>query len=434
MTSQFIGMLGILATFLLIFMGVPIGFAFALVGGVGICTITSITGGLGSMAIVSFDWASHYTFSCIPMFVLMGLIIAHSGLATELFFMGYKWLGRLRGSLAIATIVGCGFFGAVSGSASATAATMGTICYPEMRKYGYDPALASGAAAVGATMDTMIPPSIPMVLYGLITDASIGKLFVASFVPGILEIFFFSLTVWLITLCRPALAPARTVHYSMREKLRSLFVLVPVLLIFLLVLGGLYGGIFTPTEAGACGAIGAVLVSLAMRRFSWRGAGKAMVGTLRITGMILVLVIGAMIFNNFIAMSGLAGAFCDWINALQLSPLGFVGLVLFLYLPLGALMDEAAMLLLTIPIYLPTLRALGIDLIWFGILVMMSWQIGAIAPPVGLIAFIIQGVTKEPSLGTVFKGCIPFILALIAVTALLLMFPDLSLFMVSRME
>ena len=429
-----IGIIGVAASFVLMFLGMPIGFALALVGGVGVIFLASISAGLSSIPSLSWTWGTNYTFSCIPMFVLMGLIVARSGIAKQLFSVAYKWFGRVPGGLGIATIIACGFFGAVSGAASAAAVTMGAICYPEMKRYNYDPAFAAGTIAIGATLDTMIPPSVAMVFYGMLTDASVGKMFIAGFVPGFLEVIFFCLAIQLMTRRNPSLAPVSPVAYPMRDKLRSLTGLAPTLVIFLLTFGGLYAGVFTPTEAGAAGAFSAIIVTLAMRQLSWKGALAALSDSLRTAGMVFMMLMGAMIFNRFITMSGLATALSQWVTSMKLSPLAFVSLVMLLYLPLGALMDEAAMIMLTIPVYLPTLNALGIDLIWFGILSILSVQIGMVAPPVGLITFVTQGTIKEVSVAAVYKGVLPFILVAIVVMAILIAVPELSLVLVKTMK
>jgi len=434
MLPHVIGILGILACFALMFLGMPIGFAFGLVGAVGLCFLTTIGGGLASLPMISFDFVSNYTLTCLPMFILLGLIIAESGMAIDLFSMAYKWLGRVRGGLAVATIIACGFFGAVSGAATASAATMGSICYPEMKRYGYDPALATGAIAIGATMDVMIPPSNLMIIYCLLTDVSIGKLFFAGFVPGILEVIIFGVAIFFMTSRKPALAPVADAAFPMKEKIKSLLAMGPILLIILVVFGGMYSGIFTATEAGACGAAATILVTIGMRRLHRRTFANSVINTLRITAAVFMLIIGAVIFNSFIAATGLARALTVWVSNANLSPLMFIFLILLLYLPLGALMDEAAMVLLTIPIYLPTLKAFHIDLIWFGILIMLSCQIGLIAPPVGMVVFVVKAVVKDVSLGTIFRGCFPFILVAIGVLLLLVLVPELSLVFVSRMK
>jgi tripartite ATP-independent transporter DctM subunit len=422
-----IGIVGIVAVFILMFAGMPIGFSFALIGGFGICFLAGWDAGLSVLGRVPYIWASDYIFSCVPLFIFMGFLIANSGLAKDLYSMANKWVGRLPGGLAIATILSCGAFAAVSGSSAAGSAAMGTICYPEMRRYGYDPGLASGCIAMGGTIAVMIPPSLAFIIYGIFSEASIGVLFIAGIIPGILELFLFSFTVYFLVRRNPSLAPLSRDVYTLKEKIFSLSNIAPILILFLFVLGGIYAGAFTPIEAGGVGATGALIICSIMKRLSWSVFLKTLISSAYTTAMFYVLVMGAMIFNNFVALSGIAGAFSSWIANLNLSPMAFLVLVLIIYLPLGALMDELAMIVLTLPIYLPTIRALDIDLIWFGVLLVLSCEIGMVAPPVGLNVFITQGVTKEPTLQMVYKGVMPFIAAAILLMAILVALPELSL-------
>ena len=434
MSSEMIGGIGMVIFLVLMFLGVPIAFAFALVGGVGTIALVSYQGGMSNFAVIPFSWATTYSFSCLPMFVLMGFIIAESGITTDLYSAAYKWLGRLPGGLAVASLIACAFFSALSGTAIAAAATIGSICYPEMRKFGYDPALASGVIATGATMDIMIPPSIPMIIYSMVAEVSVGQMFIAGFGPGILEVILFSLFIFIMVKRNPSLAPLSTERYSFLEKVKGSKGITPIVIVFLLVFGGLYGGIFTPTEAGAIGVIASIAVCLVMGRLHWRGLKSALGQSVRLTGTVFIMIIGVMLFNTFIALSGLATVLSEWVVSIGISPLGFLAIVLFLYLPLGALMDEASMMLLTIPFYMPAVRALGIDPVWFGILIILAWQIGLVAPPVGLIAFVTQGVLKDVSLKTVYKGCLPFILALVIVEVVVLFVPDVALFLLKVMK
>ncbi len=429
MENYMIGITGLLLVVVLMFLKIPIAFVFILVGGVGLTILAGFQPGMSVFAILPFSWATTYSFSCLPMFVLMGYIIAESQMAGDLYSTAYKWLGRLPGGLAIASLVACALFSAISGTALAAAATIGTICYPEMRKYRYDPGLASGSIAVGATMDIMIPPSLPMIIFGMIADVSVGKMFMAGFVPGALEVLLFSLAIFLMVKRKPSLAPLSAETPNLWEKLKSLKGVGPVLLVFIMVFGGLYGGIFTPTEAGACGAILCALVSLGMGRLTRQGLLKALLQTIRVTGTIFMVIFGTMTLNTFLGLSGVSAAFSKWVVETGVSPVGFLVLVLFLYLPLGALMEEVSMMMLTLPFYVPAAHALGIDIIWFGILIIVAWQIGLVAPPVGIIAFVTQNIVKEPTIWTVYKGCLPFIAVLVIIELLVIAIPDIALFL-----
>ena len=434
MSNEIIGGIGLAAFLLLMFLGVPIAFTFALVGGIGTITLISFQAGMNNLTVIPFSWATTYSFSCLPMFVLMGFIIAESGITSDLYSAAYKWLGRLPGGLAMASLIACAFFSALSGTAIAAAATIGTICYPEMRRFRYDPGLASGVIATGATMDIMIPPSIPMIIYSMVSEVSVGKMFIAGFGPGLLEVILFCLFIFIMVKRNPSLAPLSAERCSFLEKVKGLKGVVPIIVVFLLVFGGLYGGVFTPTEAGAIGVIASIAVCWVMGRLPWPGLRSALAQSVRLTGTVFMMIIGVMLFNTFIALSGLAVRLSDGVAHLGISPLLFLAIVLFLYLPLGALMDEASMMLLTIPFYMPTVQALGIDPVWFGILIILAWQIGLVAPPVGLIAFVTQGVLKEVPLETVYKGCLPFIAALVIVEIVVLFVPDVALFLLKVME
>jgi len=433
-SNEIIGGIGLAAFLLLMFLGVPIAFTFALVGGIGTITLISFQAGMNNLTVIPFSWATTYSFSCLPMFVLMGFIIAESGITSDLYSAAYKWLGRLPGGLAMASLIACAFFSALSGTAIAAAATIGTICYPEMRRFRYDPGLASGVIATGATMDIMIPPSIPMIIYSMVSEVSVGKMFIAGFGPGLLEVILFCLFIFIMVKRNPSLAPLSAERCSFLEKVKGLKGVVPIIVVFLLVFGGLYGGVFTPTEAGAIGVIASIAVCWVMGRLPWPGLRSALAQSVRLTGTVFMMIIGVMLFNTFIALSGLAVRLSDGVAHLGISPLLFLAIVLFLYLPLGALMDEASMMLLTIPFYMPTVQALGIDPVWFGILIILAWQIGLVAPPVGLIAFVTQGVLKEVPLETVYKGCLPFIAALVIVEIVVLFVPDVALFLLKVME
>ena len=434
MSSEMIGVIGLAVFILLMFLRVPIAFTFALVGGIGTIILVSYQAGITNFAVIPFSWATSYSFSCLPMFVLMGFVVAESGMASDLYSAAYKWLGRLPGGLAIASLIACAFFSALSGTAIAAAATIGSICYPEMRKYRYDPALASGVIATGATMDIMIPPSVPMIIYGMVSEVSVGKLFIAGFGPGVLEVILFSLFIFIMVKRNPSLAPLSAESYSFLEKIKGLKGVTPIIVIFIMVFGGLYGGIFTPTEAGAMGVIASIIVCLVMRRLTWRGLKSALTQSVRLTGTVFMILIGVMLFNTFIALSGLSTLLSEWVMSMGISPIFFLVMVLLLYLPLGALMDEVSMMLLTIPFYMPAVKALGIDPVWFGILIILAWQIGLVAPPVGMIAFVTQSVLKEVSLQTVYKGCLPFILALIIVEIVVIFVPDVALFLLQVMK
>jgi tripartite ATP-independent transporter DctM subunit len=435
MDSTTIGVMGIVLMLVLMFVRVPLAISFLFAGLIGLIFLTGFKTAANSFSFMPYTHGTMYVLSCLPMFILLGLIIGESRVGEGLYSAAYKWVGRLPGSLAIASLVAIAFFSAVSGSALASLTTFAPIAYPEMRRFRYDQALATGAICVGATMDIMIPPSLPMIFYAMLTEASIGKLFIAGFIPGALEVLLFALTIIIMVKLKPTLSPRSTDIFSFKEKVKSLKGVGPILIIFLAMFGGMYAGVFTPTEAGAVGAICSfvvVVLTRAMKR-PWKGLLSALKETVRTSGTITIIVIGVMIFNTFVAMSGVATVLSNWIVSIGLTQSGFLVIVFLLYIILGALLDEVSMVVLTVPFYMPAINALGIDVIWFGILIILAWQIGMILPPVGLMAFIAQKIVKEPTIETVYKGCIPFAAALVVIEALVILFPEIALFLPNMM-
>ncbi len=430
-----LGAMGLVAMLIVMFLRVPLAFSFALTGLVGIFLVKDFKTAVSIFSFVPYSWASGYFLACLPAFVLFGCIISQGGVGERLYLAAYKWAGRLPGALAIASLMAIALFSAVSGSAIASVATIAPIAYSEMRKYRYDQALAAGAVAVGATMDIMIPPSLPMIFYSMLTDASIGKMFMAGILPGLLEVLLFFITIQIMLRIKPSLAPLSTARFTLREKVRSSTGVVPILVIFVAVFGGMYVGIFTPTEAGAVGAIIAAVVVLAMKAMKkpWLGILTALRDTVKLTGNVMMMIIGVMIFNAFLAMSGVSGSISLWVVSMGVSTSLFLAIVFAIYIVLGALLDETSMVVLTIPFYLPVIHALNIDIIWFGILVILAWQLGMVLPPVGLIAFVTQNIVKEPTIATVYRGCIPFAAALVVAAALIIIFPQIALFLPSTM-
>jgi tripartite ATP-independent transporter DctM subunit len=435
MDSTTIGVLGIVLMLVLMFVRVPLAISFLFAGLIGLVFLTGFKTAANSFSFMPYTQGTMYVLSCLPMFILLGLIIGQSQAGQGLYSAAYKWVGRLPGSLAIASLVAIAFFSAVSGSAFASLTTFAPVAYPEMRRFRYDQALATGAICVGATMDIMIPPSLPMIFYAMLTEASIGKMFIAGFIPGALEVLLFALTIIIMAKLKPSLAPRSTDIFSFKEKVKSLKGVGPILIIFLVMFGGMYAGVFTPTEAGAVGAICSFVVVLLTKsmKHPWKGLLTAIEVTVKTSGTIIIIVIGVMIFNTFVAMSGVAAALSNWIVTIGLTQTGFLIIVFLLYIVLGALLDEVSMVVLTVPFYIPAINALGIDVIWFGILIILAWQIGMILPPVGMMAFIAQKIVKEPTIETVYKGCIPFAAALVVIEILVILFPEIALFLPNMM-
>ncbi|MBW1799488.1 MAG: TRAP transporter large permease, partial [Deltaproteobacteria bacterium] len=366
--------------------------------------------------------------SVVPLFILMGSFCFYAGISQDLYRAIYRWIGHFRGGLALATVGACASFAAVSGSSLATAATMGTVALPEMKKYQYDDRLATGAVAAGGTIGILIPPSVILILYGIITEQSIGKLFLAGFIPGILEALFYMLTIYILTLYNPAMGP-RGPRTTLNQKLISLKDVWIVLVLFLIVIGGIYLGVFSPTEAGGIGAFGAFLFALGRGRMGWSNFYGSLIETGKTSAMIFIIVIGATLLGAFLAVTRLPYNLAETVSALPINRYVILVLVLLVYIFLGCIMDSMAMVLLTVPIFFPVATTLGFDPIWFGIIIVRVTEMGQITPPVGINVFVIKGVAGEVSMSTIFKGIMPFFIADICHVALLVSVPQLSLFL-----
>ncbi len=432
MSPLIVGWMGFLLLLTLMTMGMPIAFAFLTTGLLGITYLSGIKAALFAFGEISYHWSTVYVFICVPLFILMGFVFSRCGIARELYMVANKWLGRLPGGLGLATVGGCGLFAAVTGSSAAQAASMSAIVYPEMRRYNYDKRLAVGAIAAGGTIGIMIPPSVGFIIYALMTEASIGELFMAGIIPGILEILFYFTTIIILVKMRPDLAPLSPAPVSWKERILSLKNVWPALFIFLVVLGGIYLGIFTPVEAAGIGAGTSILMTIAMRRLTWRILIECLIDSTRVTAMIFMLIMGAMVFNTFLALSNLPQALSEILGGIG-SQGALIAVILIIYLPLGAFMDTTSMFVLTVPLYLPTLLANNINLVWFGVLAVRCSEIGLISPPVGMNVYIVKGMVKDISVEKAFEGIIPFLIADVIILALLAVFPQLSLFIPNLM-
>jgi C4-dicarboxylate transporter, DctM subunit len=432
MSGEMVGFLGFGGLFLLMAIGVPIGIAFLTVGFLGITFLTSMDTAIATITRIPYTWSSDYIFSSIPLFVLMGLACSQSGLAADLFRSAYSFLGRLPGGLAQATIAASAGFGAVSGSSTAGAATMSSICYKEMTKFKYSPELAAGTVSAGGTISILIPPSLGFIIYGILAEQSIGKLFLAGLIPGIIQTLLYCITLYFWAKIRPLDAPSSQ-GTSLAEKLSSLKGVWPIIVLFLFILGGIYFGIFTAIEAGAFGAFAAILIAFIMGRSSVKMVVENLITAARLTAMMFMLLMGAMVFNVFLGITKLPQFLSILISQVN-SPTLMVLLILALYFPLGCFMDTTSMFLLTVPLFLPALKSGGVDLIWFGVLVVISAEIALITPPVGMNVYVVQGMIKEISLERVFKGVMPFVLATIILLLIIFLFPYLALFLPNLMN
>lgn len=427
MSLTLVAILGIIALFVaLFFLGMPVGFAMAIVGFCGFGYVVSFKAAVNMVGTDLWSTFSRYGLTVIPLFIFMGYIAFHSGIAEKLYNAAYKWFGHWRGGLAIATIGADELFAAICGSNTATAATMGTVALPQMKKYNYDTRLSSGTVVTGGTLGTVMPPSVVLIIIGLQTEQSIIKLFLGGILPAILLGSLFVLTI--VVLCRiyPNLGPAGP-KTSFKEKLKSLTGVVEALVIFVLVIGGLYAGIFTPTEAGAVGVFFTLLVTVTTRRLSWNGLLRSMTDTLKISCMVFVLVAGAIIFGRFLARTRLPFMVADFVVGLPVSPFIILAFVLLVYLIGGCFIDSLGFLVLTIPIFFPLGKALGFDPIWYAILLTMVTTMGAITPPVGVNIYVVKALAPEIPLGTIFGSVSYFLLACVLCIVILIIFPEIVL-------
>ena len=411
----------------------PIGLVMALVGFAGFAIIAGFNDALGVLGTVPYSTFANYNMSIIPLFILMGAFCYYSGLSRDLYETVHAWLGHFRGGLSMATVGACASFAAVSGSSLATAATMGTVALPEMKRFKYDDRLATGAVAAGGTIGILIPPSIVLILYAVLTEQSIGKLFLAGVIPGVLEAVFYLLTIYILCKFNPQLGPPGP-GTTFKQKIVSLGNSWVVLVLFLVIMGGLYLGWFSPIEAAGIGAFGAFIFALLRKKLPWRSFKESLFDTGKTTVMIFIILLGAMIFGYFLAVSRLPYELAATIGALQVNSYVILAIILVFYLFLGAVMDSLAMMLLTVPIFFPLVLELGFNPIWFGILIVRVCEIGLITPPVGLNVYIIRGVAKDVPMQTIFRGIAPFLIADVLHVVLLVAFPQLSLFLPNLMK
>ncbi len=433
MSPLLIGCLGIVFLLTIIFLRVPIGVAMIISGVAGFMAISGTEAGLALLGSVPYETFTNPAYAVVALFVLMGNFAFKSGISDDLFWAVRKWMGSLRGGLALATVAACGGFAAICGSSVACAVTMGVVALPEMMKSRYAKTLATGCIAAGGTLGILIPPSTVMILYGIITEQSIGKLFIAGMLPGVIQMLMYMLVVRVWVRKFPDAGPAAG-SCSMGEKFRSLSRVWSVLLLMGIVVGGLYAGIFSPNEAGGVGAFGAFVIGLVLCRKCTRREfiRESLRDTIRTQGMCLTIMLGAMVFGYFLTVSRLPMELSDAITSVVSSPTLILVSILLIMVLLGCFMDSMAIVLLTVPIFFPLIQSAGIDPIWFGILVVRVTEMGLITPPVGLNLYVIQGVSDVP-MSSVFKGVIPFVVCDVFHVLLLLVFPILSLWLPGMM-
>ena len=433
MSGEFIGIIGIAILLVLMFVKVRLGTAMILVGFLGYSYLSGLDTGLLMIGMEPYVQTAYYPITAIPLFILMGTVVAVSGISQDLYDAARKWIGQIRGGLAIATVGACGLFAAICGDSIATAVTMGKVAYPEMKRFGYDDRLASACVVAGGTIGILIPPSLGFILYGILTEESVGKLFIAGIIPGILEVVFYITTIYSICRLNPKLAPPIGERISFQEKVVGLKVVWPMIVIFLLVIVGIYAGIFTPTEAGAVGAFGAIVVALVLGRFGWNELRKAATETAGSTTMILYVLIGAFVFMRFITLTDLPVAISEFVVGLQVPKLVIILGIVFVYIILGCFLDVLIVIILTVPIIYPTIVGMGYDPIWWGVIMVRVMEIGMITPPFGINLFVLTKAINLP-ISTAYRGVAPFVISDFFHVALLIAFPQISLFLVNAMK
>ncbi len=431
MTPELIGAIGVVALLGLLTLGVRIGVALALVGLAGMALLISPEAALIKSGAIAFDIASRYELGVLPLFLLMAHLCFAAGASRDFFDASAKVLGHRPGGLALASVGACGGFGAISGSSLATVATIGLVALPEMRRAKYDPALATGAIAAGGSIGSLVPPSAALIVFGILAEQSIGRLFTAAIVPALTQAIFYMAVILIICAVRPAMGP-RSLRAPWSDRLLALSRLWDVGLLILLVVGGIALGWFSPTEAASIGCVGALAMTAWRRQLNWAALRGAISETLRTTGMIYAVVIGAIIFSTFIAAAGLAGAMADLVGRLHVGSLGVVTVMVLIILALGMFLDGLALMTLVIPIFLPIVQTLGLNPIWFGVVLVRAMEIGFVHPPVGMNVYIIHNLAEDIPLGTIFKGVVPFLIAdflhlmmLILIPASVLLLPKL---------
>ncbi|MPZ56958.1 MAG: TRAP transporter large permease subunit [Rhizobiales bacterium] len=426
------GLIGIFVMLVLLALRMPIGIAMLLVGSIGFAILHGVQPALFMLGSYPYGYAAVYELAVIPLFVLMGNAASVSGMGRDLYRAAYAWVGHWRGGLSSATIVSCAGFAAVSGSSVASAVTMGRICLPEMKRYGYDDRLATGTVAAGGTLGILIPPSTAFIIYAILTEQSIGRLLLAGFFPGILLAALFVLTISIWTRFRPELGPPGPLA-GRQERLKTLGQAGPMLVIVIATIGGIYLGVFTPSEAAAVGAFLAILYALWRRMLGGENLQFVLIETIKTTAFVFLILIGALVFGPFLALSGLPQQFAAWLTSFDVPPITILAFLMLLYIFLGMFLEGFSILVLTLPIVIPIVQALGYDLIWFGVLMVIVLEMGLISPPVGINVFVVKGLVPDVPLSKVFAGIFPFWFAMVVALIMLIAFPQIALFLPNSM-
>lgn len=426
MNLTIIAITGLISLLVMMILGMNIGVCMLVVGAVGYAVIAGIPAAVGLLGQSPSGQASDYSLCVVPLFILMGNLCFASGMSDSLFSFADKWLAKLPGGVACATIAACAGFGAICGSTAATAATMGVVAIPAMRKYGYDDALSTGSVSVGGTLGIMIPPSTVFIVYGIMAEESIGRLFASGIIPGIMLAVVCCLVIIIQVKANPSLAPSTSRTITWKERFMSLTGLVWVVILFVVVLGGMFSGIFTINEAAAFGAFGGFVIMAINKKLNWKTFVSVMKDTAKTTAMTFVILIGASVFGKFLAITQLPSILATTIHNLDVSRYLILAMIIVIYIIMGCFMDALPMITLTIPIFLPIIKSLGFDPIWFGVIIVLVSELGLVSPPVGLNCYVIAGVAKDVPLSKIFKGSIPFVPAIVLVIAILILMPQLA--------
>jgi len=433
MSLHVIGLIGIIVVFVFIFLNTPIGISLALVGFIGVGIVRGMDSGLSTLGVDAFRTAASYTFCVIPLFVSMGFLASRAGLSDGAFEAIHKWIGHVRGGLAMAATGACAMFAAVCGGAVATATTVAAVALPQMRKYQYNDVLSLGVLAAGGNLGFLIPPSMGFMLYAIITNQSIGILFISGILPGILLTFLFMFTIWIMCRLKPSLAQPSP-GASWKERFASTRHTIPSIILILLVLGGIYAGFFTPTEAGAVGVLGVIVIGLANRRLTWQGFISALRESAKLYGMVFILIIGTMIYSRFLVVTEIPMYLSETIAAVEVSPYVVLIICLLFYILIGFIMDIMAMLMLTVPILHPVLVSLGFDPVLLAVLTIITVLMGHISPPVGIVVFGLAGYVRDVPVYTIFRGALPFLGTMLVCLAILIAVPQISLLLPNLMR
>ncbi len=428
MSAEIAGLVGILLLLVLFMLKMPVAFSMGFVGFIGFAYLNGTESALTLLAQDVFETLSSYPLSVIPMFILMGSLAFASGISERLYRTCYVWMGQFRGGLTVATVMACSGFAAICGSTAATAATMGSVALPEMKKYGYDDELATGTVASAGTLGILIPPSTVLIVYGILTEESIGKLFIAGIIPGAIMTLFFIATVILLCLRKPQIAPPGPIT-TLKEKILSLGGIIEAILLFALTIGGLFLGWFSPTQAGSIGAFGAFLIGVFRGKLRVKKTLEAIKDGLKTSCMVLFIITGAAVFGHFLAISNIPFMLADWVGNLPIPPMAIMGVIILIYFIGGFFMDSMALIVVTIPIFFPIVTRFHFDPIWFGVIIVMVGEMGVITPPVGVNVFVIKGIAPDVPLHVIYRGILPFLAAIILLTFLLLIFPKIATFL-----